>query len=165
MQTQHSMRNHHYEHLAIMAVLSFIAMYILMYAMVDRFDNVFNNVNQAYMAALMAAPMVMIELAVMRSMYRNRMLNLAFYAASAIVLIASFLLIRQQTAVGDTQFVKSMIPHHAGAVLMCEKAQLSDPELKNLCKTIITGQNAEIAQMKAKLAALEKSKQAAAAQR
>jgi hypothetical protein len=165
MQNQHSTRNHHYGHLAIMAVLSFIAMYILMYAMVDRFDNVFNNVNQAYMAALMAAPMVMIELAVMRSMYRNRMLNLACYAASAIVLIASFLLIRQQTAVGDTQFVKSMIPHHAGAVLMCEKAQLSDPELKNLCKTIITGQNAEIAQMKAKLAALEKSKQAAAVQR
>jgi uncharacterized protein (DUF305 family) len=162
MQQNHAMQHNPYVHLAIMAVLSFIAMYILMYAMVDRFENVFPNVNQAYMAALMAAPMVMIELAVMRAMFRNRMLNAAIYAASAIVLVASFLLIRQQTAVGDTQFVKSMIPHHAAAVLMCEKAPLSDPELKTLCKAIISSQSAEILQMKAKLAELAQSRQAAA---
>ena len=47
-----------------------------------------------------------------------------------------------------------MIPHHASALLMCEKAPIADPEIKNLCKTIITGQQSEIAQMKAKLNAL-----------
>ena len=46
-------------------------MYVLMYAMVDRMDNVVMNVNQLYMAALMAAPMVVIELVVMRGMYRD----------------------------------------------------------------------------------------------
>src|SRR5688572_10819032 len=51
-----------YAKLAVMAILSFLAMYLLMYAMVDRWDNVFSNINQAYMAGLMAAPMVLIEL-------------------------------------------------------------------------------------------------------
>jgi uncharacterized protein (DUF305 family) len=155
------MRKHHYGHLAIMTVLMFISMYVLMYAMVDRVENVFPNINQFYMAGLMTAPMVIIELIVMRAMYQNAAVNIAIHAVSAIALVAFFLLIRQQTAVTDVQFLKSMIPHHAGAVLMCEKASLNDPELKNLCKTIISSQNEEIAQMKAKLAALEKSKQVA----
>lgn len=120
------MHSHHYRHLAIMTVLSFIAMYVLIYAMVDRFENVFPNVNQASMAGLMTAPMVIIELIVMRAI----------------------LLIRQQTAVGDVQFLKSMIPHHGAAVLMCEKAPITDAEIKTLCKSIISGQSSEIAQMK-----------------
>jgi hypothetical protein len=150
------MHNHHYGHLAIMAVLSFISMYVFMYAMVDRFENVFPNINQFYMAGLMTAPMVIIELIVMRSMYKNTAFNIAILAGSAIALVAFFLLIRQQTAVSDVQFLKSMIPHHASALLMCEKAPISDAEIKTLCKTIISGQQKEIAQMKAKLTVLEK---------
>lgn len=142
------MHNQHYGHLAIMAVLSFIAMYILMYAMVDGFDNIYPNINQAYMAALMTAPMVIIELIVMRAMYKNTALNAAILAGSGVVLIACFMLIRQQTAVADAQFLKSMIPHHGAAVLMCEKAPIADPEIKNLCKAITSSQTSEIAQMK-----------------
>ena len=41
-----------------------------------------------------------------------------------------------------------MIPHHAGAVLMCEKAQLQDEEIKSLCQNILDSQTSEIAQMK-----------------
>lgn len=142
------MHSHHYRHVAIMTVLSFIAMYILMYAMVDRFENVYPNFNQAYMAGLMTAPMVIIELIVMRAMFKSTAFNVAIVAGSAIALIAFFLLIRQQTAVGDVQFLKSMIPHHGAAVLMCENAPISDAEIKTLCKSIISGQSSEIAQMK-----------------
>jgi uncharacterized protein (DUF305 family) len=49
-----------------------------------------------------------------------------------------------------------MIPHHAGAILMCEGANITDPEIKELCKTIRSGQQQEIDQMKAKLKQLEK---------
>jgi uncharacterized protein (DUF305 family) len=48
-----------------------------------------------------------------------------------------------------------MVPHHASAILMCEKANLQDPEIKDLCKSIISGQQEEINQMKAKLEDLE----------
>jgi hypothetical protein len=141
----------HYVHLLIMAALSFMAMYILMYAMVDRFENVYPNLNQTYMAALMTAPMVMIELVVMRSMYKHRTANIAIFAASILVLAASWFAIRQQTLIGDNQFLKSMIPHHAGAILMCDQAALQDGEITKLCKEIISGQQKEIDQMKAVL--------------
>lgn len=155
---QHTAKEHnkHYKHLLTMAILSFIAMYILMYAMVDTFSNVFMNVNQFYMAGLMASPMVIIELIIMRAMYMNKKLNMLLIAVSAILLIGFYVLIRQQAAVGDKQFLKSMIPHHAGAILMCEEANITDPEIKKLCEQINSSQKAEIAQMKAKLDELNK---------
>lgn len=145
------MHTGHYPRLAAMTVLSFIAMYALMYAMVDEFASVYANLNQVYMAGLMAAPMVLIELALMGSMYPNRTANVVIVVLGVVALIGFFLAIRQQTAIGDTQFLRSMIPHHSGAILMCQKALLNDPEIKKLCGNIIESQRSEIAQMKAML--------------
>lgn len=146
-----SMKEGHYGRLMAMIALSFVAMYILMYAMVNRFDNVFNSINQAYMAGLMAAPMLLIELALMRRMYPNRRLNLLFGASAVVVMVLCWVGIRQQAGVSDQQFLRSMIPHHAGAVLMCTRNQLEDPDLQNLCREIVTSQQSEIERMKAKL--------------
>lgn len=137
-----------YVRLLVMTVLSFLAMYILMYAMVDRLGNVFSNINQVYMAGLMAAPMVLIELALMRSMYPDQRLNIAIGVASIMAMAAFFLAIRAQTFVSDRQFLRSMIPHHAGAILMCSKAPIERKELKQLCQTIIKSQDDEIRQMR-----------------
>jgi len=145
------MTQNHYRHLLFMAALSYASMYVLMYAMVDTFANVYSNLNQAYMAGLMTAPMVVIELLVMRGMYQNKTRNALIISVSVIFGIASFMFIREQTAVSDRQFLRSMIPHHAGAILMCERAPIRDPELQMLCSTIVSGQQAEIDQMKAKL--------------
>lgn len=149
------MHSKHYIYLAIMTALMFISMYILMYAMVDRFENVFSNINQFYMAGLMTAPMVLIELAIMRGMYQNRMANIVVIVVSLIALVGFWGGIRQQIAVTDEQFLKSMIPHHAGALLMCGKAPIQDSEIQSLCQEIIRGQQSEIAQMKAILSRLK----------
>lgn len=127
-----------------------------MYAMVDTFANVYSNLNQFYMAGLMTAPMVIIEILLMQAMYKSKRANLMIVASSILALGAFFVLIRQQAAISDTQFLKSMIPHHAGAILMCENAPIKDAELKALCRTIISSQRSEINQMKAKLNRLEK---------
>lgn len=145
-----------YKKLAIMIVLSFVAMYILMYAMVDKLVNVIPNVNQFYMAGLMTMPMLILELAIMGSMYMKKKLNIALIATGFIGMVVFFLCIHQQAGVRDKQFLKSMIPHHAAAVLMVEKASLTDPEIKELAKNIITSQQQEIQQMKDKLKELEK---------
>ena len=145
------MHKRHYGHLAIMTALSFVAMFILMYAMVDRFANVYPSFNQFYMAGLMSASMVAIELIVMGGMYPNKKLNVVLVAASLIALAAFWIFIRQQTAIGDRQFARSMIPHHAGAILMCQQATLQDPELKRLCDEIVRGQQQEIEQLTKKL--------------
>ena len=145
-----------YKKLLLMVLLSFVAMYVLMYSMVNTFSNAIPNVNQFYMAGLMTMPMVIIELAVMGAMYRKKKLNAAIFAASSIILVCFFLGIRYQAAVGDKQFLKSMIPHHGAAILMAGKANIKDPEIKKLTEQIISSQQAEIEQMKAKLKEMEK---------
>lgn len=141
----------HYLALATMTALSFIAMYALMYAMVDRFDNVLNNLNQIYMAGLMAASMVLLEITLMRGMYPNQRLNLIVGSAALVALASFFILIRQQAAISDGQFLRSMIPHHASAILMCKRATINEDDIRRLCGSIIANQQAEINQMKAML--------------
>lgn len=150
-----SMKKSHYRPLVLMITLSFIAMYVLMFAMVDQFANVFASLNQFYMAGLMTAPMVIIEITVMGAMYQNKRANALIIAAGLVILGLFWIFIRQQAAISDTQFLRSMIPHHAGAVLMCTKAPIQDSEIKELCRTIISGQQTEIDQMKRKLGELE----------
>jgi hypothetical protein len=128
------MKENHYRHLGLMAALLFVAS---------------NSVNQVYMAGLMTAPMVAIELVVMRAMYHSAKLNLLIIGGSVVAGVLLFTFIRQQTVVTDGQFLRSMIPHHSGAILMCTEAQLQDAEIRKLCEGIIAGQQQEIDQMNA----------------
>jgi len=105
----------------------------------------------------MTAPMVIIELLVMGGMYEKKSTNIAILAVSAIAVIGFFSLIRGQVAIGDKQFLRSMIPHHSGAILMCERANIQDAGIKELCRNIIVGQQQEIADMTARLQALDQS--------
>lgn len=146
----------HYGRLLVMTALSFIAMYILMYAMVDRIVNVHPNFNQFYMAGLMTAAMVAIELLVMSGMYPNKPVNALLLLVSVVALAGFFGAIQKQTAISDRQFLKSMIPHHAAAILMCEQASLHDPEIVRLCESIRRDQQREIDLMNAKLGELKK---------
>jgi hypothetical protein len=144
-------RTRHYRRLLVMTGLHFVAMYVLMYAMVDVFGNVHHNLNQFYMAGLMTASMVLLELPLMRSMYRAKKWNVAIFAAGVALLVGFFLAIRQQGAVSDRQFLRSMIPHHASAILMCERNSIEDPQIRELCGNIVASQQAEIDWMTAKL--------------
>ena len=152
----HAQHMTHYNRLLLMATLSFLSMYVFMYAMVNSFANVYMNLNQVYMAGLMAAPMVIIELALMGAMYRDRKRNAVIMAASLVVLVMFWIFIREQTAITDRQFLRSMIPHHAGAILMCQESAIGDPEIKKLCEEIVSSQQSEIDQMKTILARLER---------
>jgi len=153
---KHQHHPHHYRRLTVMAGLSFIAMFILMYAMVDVMGNVYSNLNQVYMAGLMAMPMVAIELLVMGTMYPNKRLNAALIGGSVVIGAIFFAAIRQQTLIDDRQFLRSMIPHHAGALLMCREAEVQDPEIRELCENIAVSQQREIDQMKAIMQRLAK---------
>lgn len=145
-----------YVNLFFMAALSFISMYILMYMMVDSYANVYPNLNQFYMAGIMTVPMLIIELFLMRQMYTNTRLNTLIIAGSLAVFVLLTLFLRKQTAISDREFLRSMIPHHGAALLMCEQNSLQDPEIQELCKNILATQQVEIDFMKAKLASMKK---------
>lgn len=140
--------------LGLMTALSFIAMYILMYMMVDQFGNVYASVNQFYMVGSMTAAMVIIEIMVMGAMYKDKRANVKIIVVGFITLIICIAFTRTQFAISEKDFLRSMISHHASALLMCEQnTNLEDPEVKELCQTIRSGQQAEIDFMKMKLEA------------
>lgn len=141
-----------YGRLALMLVASFVAMYILMYAMVDTVRDAIPNVNQGYMAAIMTGPMGLLELGLMSKMYPDKSKNLLVALASLALLGIGWWGMRSQAAIGDEQFLKSMIPHHSGALLMCRNANLESQETRELCKRIVDAQIREIAEMRALLA-------------
>lgn len=152
--SKHSM----YGRFVLMAVVMFIAMYCLMFAMIDRLENFIPNINNVYMTSLMVAVMLLIELWIMKKMYIHSGFNWIIVIIAITVGVLSWLGIRQQVSVGDEQFLKGMIPHHAAALLMSEKANLTDPELIKLQKNILKTQAQEIELMKRKLKELEKNK-------
>jgi uncharacterized protein (DUF305 family) len=138
-----------YSNFAIEMAIDFTIMYFVMYTMIDTVAHLYLNVNNVYMTLMMVAPMTIVMLVAMRSMYRSRRLNLLIGGGAALVFIASFAAMRTQAAVGNAEFLRSMIPHHSGAILMCEQASITDPELVELCGQIVQSQRAEIAQMQA----------------
>lgn len=134
--------------LLLMTAAHFVMMFGLMYAMVDNFNDIYPNLNQFYMAGIMTSPMLIIEILLMGSMYKNKQVLRIIMAISVLVLVIFFFFIRQQTGITDREFLRSMIPHHSGAILMCEKASIQDPEIKALCQSIISSQESEIEKMK-----------------
>lgn len=143
------MVRHHYLMLGINLLLSLFIMYVAMFAMIWTWGEFVQNINFLYMALVMWAPMAAVMLLTMRPMYPNKKLNGLLYLAFGAIFILSMIGIRQQSLVGDRQFLRSMIPHHSGAVLMCEEARITDPEIQRLCQGIIRSQTSEIDQMKA----------------
>jgi uncharacterized protein (DUF305 family) len=144
-----TMARKHYLMLGVNLLLSLIIMYVAMFAMIWTWGEFVQNINFFYMALVMWAPMAAVMLLTMRPMYPDKKMNGLLYAGFAAVFLLSIIGIREQALVGDRQFLRSMIPHHSGAVLMCEKAKIADPEIKALCQGIISSQTSEIDQMKA----------------
>ncbi len=165
MNNQHSMDNHAsksgdhskqmYKRFALMAIAMYCVMYLLMYSMIDHLENLVFNLNNIYMTLLMTSAMLLLEILIMKEMYANKRLNWIIVGISVAFGLFSWFGIREQIGVGNKQFVKGMIPHHAAAVLMSEKANLTDPELIELQKNILKTQAQEIEFMKTKLKQLE----------
>ncbi|MGY4398436.1 uncharacterized protein (DUF305 family) [Sphingomonas sp. UYAg733] len=137
-----------YASLALQTVVGGATMYLVMFVMIDGLGSFYNNLNMLYMTLMMLAPMAVLMILAMRHMFPSRSANTALLAGSIVIFFGCFALIRTQTTIGDTAFLRSMIPHHSGAILMCRKASLSDPEVKALCDGIIRSQRQEIDQMK-----------------
>jgi uncharacterized protein (DUF305 family) len=140
---------HHYAMFGLNMLLSLAVMYFVMFSMIDGWGDFRNNLNMFYMALTMVAPMGVIMLLTMRGMYKRKGLNAALYAGLAVVFVAALAGTRQQSVIGDLQFIASMVPHHSGAILMCREASLHDAELRKLCEQITTAQRREIEQMNA----------------
>lgn len=141
----------HYGRLMIELAIDFVIMYLVMYTMIRTLDHFYLNINNVWMTLMMVTPMALVMLFAMRSMFPLRGRNLLLIAGALVVFGVSYYGMRTQVGVDDKQFLRSMIPHHSGAILMCQEASLRDPEIQALCRQIVDSQQQEIAQMQAML--------------
>ena len=138
-----------------MIATSTLVMYGLMYLNTYALDHVFFSQTRMWMALYMGAMMAIIMLAFMLGMYANRTVNIAIFGGSALAFGLFLWLVRSQETVGDVAWMKAMIPHHSIAILTSERANLSDPRVRELADAIIEAQRGEIAEMKRYIADIE----------
>ncbi len=151
MQDHSTHSRHGYALFALELAVDFAIMYLIMYTMIATLDHFRLNLNNVYMTLMMVTPMALVMLIAMRSMFPSRRLNMAIGIVAIMLFAAAFWAMREQIAIGDREFLRSMIPHHSGAILMCREASLTDPEILRLCDQIIASQRAEIELMEAML--------------
>lgn len=140
---------------AAMIATSTVAMYVMMYLNTYSLDHIFWSQTRAWMALYMGAGMAIIMLSYMLGMYANRILNITIFVLAAVVFAASVFLLRSQQTVDDLAWMRAMIPHHSIAILTSERAQITDPRVRELADQIIATQREEIELMKELISDLE----------
>ena len=143
-----------YAKFGLMVATSTVVMFGLMYLNTYRLDHVFFSETRMYMAFVMGATMGIVMLLFMLGMYQNKKLNVAILVGSVIVFAGAWLL-RSQATVEDVSYMRAMIPHHSIAIMTSERANISDPRVRELADEIIVSQRREIAEMKALILDLE----------
>ena len=124
----------------LMIGVSTVVMFGMMYLNVYALDHIFFSRTRVFMALMMGAVMAVIMLLFMWKMYENKKINVMILAASLLVFAGSLFMVRSQTTVNDTAWMKAMIPHHSIAILTSKRADLKDPEVKKLAEEIIQAQ-------------------------
>lgn len=147
---------HPYRKLFVELALDFVIMFFVMYAMIASAEHLYFNIGNVYMTLMMVAPMTALMIFFMGKMYPSPTTNRLLIGLAALIFAVGWFGMREQLGVGDAQFLRSMIPHHSGAILMCKKAKLSEPETVRLCQNIIAAQEREIAQMQVILTRIER---------
>lgn len=148
-----------YKTFFIMLGCSFITMYITMYLNTYSIDHVYFSLTRFYMTCLGISTMAVVMWFFMRKMYQDRKKNIAILIGSLVLFVSALSLVRmQKPIVGDILWMKAMIPHHSIAILTSERADIKDPEVKQLAEDIITAQKKEIEEMKAMIKRLENEK-------
>lgn len=137
-----------YWRFSAMIATSTVVMFILMYLNTFLWTHVFWSETRAYMAILMGGVMAIIMLSFMLAMYSSKAINAAIFVGAAIAVVGSLWLVRSQTTVGDTSYMRAMIPHHSIAIMTSGRANIEDARVRKLADGIIFAQDKEIAEMR-----------------
>ncbi len=147
---------HPYRKFLIMILVASVLMFCLMYLNTYQIDHVWFSQTRLFMTFIMAGSMALVMLFFMRNMYKDSCANLAIVIGSVALMGAGLWLVRSQATVADVAWMKAMIPHHSIAILTSERAQISDPRVRELADSIIQAQRKEIAEMEALITDLKR---------
>ena len=144
-----------YPRIGAMIATSIVVMFGLMYLNTHAFDHVVFSETRTYMALIMGATMAIIMLSFMLHMLEDRCINVGIHVGSALVFVLAVGLVRSQATVDDVSYMRAMTPHQSVAILTSERAQITDPRVRELADVIIAAQREEVAEIRVLIAALE----------
>ena len=133
---------------AAMIAAAVVAMFFLMYQLIYSWDHATFSLNRLVSSFVMGSVMVLIMLGFMWSMFKGMTTKVAVLIGAVVVGVAILAINRDQTLIGDEDFMKSMIPHHSIAINNARKSDIRDPRVQRLADEIIESQVREIAEMK-----------------
>jgi hypothetical protein len=106
----------------------------------NSIDDIYFSFNDLYMVGLMSSWMILF-MSILDG-------NITIGLISAMVASLFIYMIRNQSFINQTQFLRGMIPHHSMAVLMANRMKNNPNTISNLLQNIIQSQEAEIQYMK-----------------
>lgn len=142
---------------AMMIVASTVVMFFLMYQLVYSLDHAMFSLNRFVAALMMGCVMTAVMLAFMWKMYKGTVTKFAVLIGAVALSAGLLVMNRSQALVGDTAFMRAMIPHHSIAINNASKANIRDPRVRRLADQIIESQVLEIAEMNALIADIDRN--------
>ncbi|GMU23744.1 MAG: hypothetical protein AMXMBFR13_38220 [Phycisphaerae bacterium] len=146
-----------YPRYAGMIATASVLMYLFTYLNTYAWDHIYFSEERVFMTLTMTSMMAVVMLSFMLPMLRNRLVNVVIYVGSALLFVVALWLVRTETTVQDIAYMKAMIPHHSIAILTSERAEISDPRVRELADGIIKSQRREISMMKVLINDIEAS--------
>ena len=144
-----------YTKFVLMLFCSALSMYITMYFNTYELSHIFFSWTRMYMTFIGIGGMALVMFFFMRGMYTNKAKNIGIVGGSILLMAISTTLVRTQTPIEDVRWMKAMIPHHSIAILTSTRAEIKDPEVRQLADEIIKAQKKEIKEMKQMIKRLE----------
>ncbi len=140
-----------------MIAVSTFVMFFLMYQLIYSLDHAFFSINRLVASLVMGAVMTVVMLSFMWSMYKGTRTKIAVIVVAVLAGAALLAVNRSQALIEDTNFMRSMIPHHSIAINNARNATISDPRVRELADEIIESQVREIEEMKLLLDDIERN--------
>jgi hypothetical protein len=122
---------------AAMIATSTAIMFPLMYPLVYEWDHAMFSLNRLIASLVMGCVMTAVMLVFMWPMYRGMTTKMVVLVSALVGAGALLAVNRSQALIGDTTFMRSMIPHHSIAINNARKATLTDPRVRKLADGII----------------------------
>lgn len=136
-----------YIRFAAMILTAMVVMYWVMFAGTWEWSHVRFSQSRVFMAVTMGGTMMLVMLAWMLNMYKNTKANIAIVVIGILLIATGIALDRSQITVGDSAFMRAMIPHHSLAITRSERAQINDVRVCELAAGISSAQRREILEM------------------
>ena len=138
-----------YQKLFSIAVISIVVMYLILFFNIDKPKHFELSLDRLYLTLAIVCPIIWMFIITMRADFYKRWLNTAISLFTIVVFVGAIWALRTQKFIGDSQYLKALIPSHSAEIDMSKHATITDSHVKTLSEKVVKRNEEEIEEMKA----------------